>query len=627
MTKYRPEIDGLRAIAVLPVIFFHAGFETWQGGFVGVDVFFVISGYLITSLILSEKQNGTFSIVRFYERRARRILPALFLVMIACLPFAWFWMLPYELKDFSRSILAVCTFVSNIFFWKQIGYFASDAALQPLLHTWSLSVEEQYYVFFPIVLLVFWRLGRRPLIGLFSLATLASFLVAHWGSTNHPDAAFYLLPTRSWELLVGALAAFHHVEKNDVFGVPSPRNWPHQLLSLIGVGLIAYAVFQFDSNVPFPGLYALVPTIGAVLIILTAGPQVIVGQVLAHPWIVKIGLISYSAYLWHQPIFTFVRLRMPTEPSSWLLMLLAILSLVLAYLSWKYVETPFRDKSKLGRKGVFIFATLASALMIGIGLVGVYANGFSGRLSKRALELAVSPSDRGKYVTGRHTELRINDGFSTSGQRKLAVIGDSYSEDFVNMIDEAAAFREYEIRTHYIPTRCQIYVGNEDTTQFVAKTDQRFCKADYHTRLRSLVRDADVIIFTASWKEWAARRLPLTLQGLNIAPNKEVIIVGAKNFGVVKIRNYLDMDIDSRLKQKNPVLPQFLETNKLLSSLIPQEKFVDIHEIMCGKDSPTCPVFTREGKLISHDGGHLTKDGAIFIGKKVFAQSLLNKFR
>ncbi len=176
--NYRREIDGLRALAVLSVILFHAGFETFSGGFVGVDVFFVISGYLVTTIILAELEQGSFSILNFYERRARRILPALFLVMLVCVPFAWFWLLPSDMKDFSQSLVAVSVFASNILFWRESGYFDTAAELKPLLHTWSLAVEEQYYVLFPLFLMLFWRLGKRSILVMLGLVFVASLDVA-----------------------------------------------------------------------------------------------------------------------------------------------------------------------------------------------------------------------------------------------------------------------------------------------------------------------------------------------------------------------------------------------------------------------------------------------------------------
>lgn len=205
--KYRPEVDGLRAVAVVPVVLFHAGLPGVSGGFVGVDVFFVISGFLITSILLNDLEAGRFSLVRFYERRARRILPALFFVILCCLPFAWAWMLPQELVAFGKSIAATALFSSNILFWREDGYFAAASELKPLLHTWSLAVEEQYYLFFPVALAVLWRWRKAAVLPGLLLVVLASLAMATYGAQHHPAANFYLLPSRIWELLIGALVA------------------------------------------------------------------------------------------------------------------------------------------------------------------------------------------------------------------------------------------------------------------------------------------------------------------------------------------------------------------------------------------------------------------------------------
>ena len=303
--KYRAEIDGLRALAVLPVILFHAGFEWFSGGFVGVDVFFVISGYLITTIIISEMAEGKFSIVNFYERRARRILPALFFVMAACLPFAWMWLTPPHLKDFGQSLVAVSTFSSNIHFWLESGYFDTGGELKPLLHTWSLAVEEQYYILFPIFLMLTWRLGIKWILILLSIVFFVSLGVAQWGAYNTPNAAFFLLPARAWELLVGVFAAFYlkyntHLKSHSL----------NQALSLLGFGMIVYSIISFDKATPFPSLYALIPTIGTGLLILCAVPKTFVHKLLSLKFIVGIGLISYSAYLWHQPLLVFARHRL-----------------------------------------------------------------------------------------------------------------------------------------------------------------------------------------------------------------------------------------------------------------------------------------------------------------------------
>ncbi len=301
--KYRREIDGLRALAVLPVILFHAGIQGFSGGYVGVDVFFVISGYLITSIILAEREAGSFTLAGFYERRARRILPALYVMAAACIPFAYLWMLPGDLVEFSQSLMAVAAFASNILFWRQTDYFAAATQLKPLLHTWSLAVEEQYYMVFPLLLLAAWRFGRRKLLALLATALLISLAVAQWGVTHRPAATFYLLPTRGWELLVGALAAFYLSGRR-----PEVDRW-RELKASAGVALIAYGVFMFGEGTPFPGLNALVPTAGAVLIILFADAGTYVGKLLGSRAFVGIGLVSYSAYLWHQPILAFAKHR------------------------------------------------------------------------------------------------------------------------------------------------------------------------------------------------------------------------------------------------------------------------------------------------------------------------------
>ena len=234
---YRREIDGLRALAVLPVILFHAGFPTFSGGFVGVDVFFVISGYLITSIILAERQAGTFTLVGFYERRARRILPALFVVMGVCSVFSWLWLLPSDMKMFSQSLVAVPAFASNILFYLTSSYFEPAAELKPLLHTWSLSVEEQYYLLYPIMLLIAWRFGKRWIVAVLILLTGMSLAAAHYGSTTDPSFTFFLLPTRGWEILIGALVGFYAFRTStdppprspfSVLGCPAgPRHsWP-----------------------------------------------------------------------------------------------------------------------------------------------------------------------------------------------------------------------------------------------------------------------------------------------------------------------------------------------------------------------------------------------------------------
>ena len=337
--QYRREIDGLRALAIMPVLFFHAGFSSFSGGFVGVDVFFVISGYLISSLCIEELEKGKFSILSFYERRARRLLPPLFLVLGFSIFFSWIWFLPEELMSFHKSLFSALFFVSNIFFWQTSDYFA--VSNMPLLHTWSLAVEEQFYLIFPLFLILFWNLGIRVIFAVASVVLLLSFFLSDWASYTYPVANFYLLPTRGWELLVGVLVSFFLLNRNKDFILN--RNLD-DLLSFIGLCLILFSITSFDSSTPFPGRYALYPVIGTALVVIFSSKKTRVGWFLGLKPLVGIGLLSYSLYLWHYPLFSFAEIRNLKELSDNLYLYLILISFVLSYISWKYIESPFRDR-------------------------------------------------------------------------------------------------------------------------------------------------------------------------------------------------------------------------------------------------------------------------------------------
>lgn len=366
--KYRREIDGLRALAVIPVMLYHAGFKTFSGGFVGVDVFFVISGYLITSIIVNDLQKGTFSLISFYERRARRILPALFLVIAVCVPFAWVFLSRQDLSAFSRSVAAVSVYLSNFFFWREGGYFNTASELKPLLHTWSLAVEEQYYLLFPLFLILAWRFCRRWIAVLLATIGLTSLVAAQWAAYHKPKADFFLLPTRAWELAIGAVIALYLAGDRKV-AVSSKAG---QALSFGGLLLILVSVFTLNSDTPFPSVYALLPTVGAALVILVGTANTWVGTFLGGRIPVGIGLISYSAYLWHQPMLAFAR-HMVSEPSALFRGILCVTAFVLAFLSWRLVEQPFRVRKRFSRAAIFRFSAIGSAVLLSIGLVSARA--------------------------------------------------------------------------------------------------------------------------------------------------------------------------------------------------------------------------------------------------------------
>lgn len=375
--QYRPEIDGLRAIAVVWVILFHAGVPSFSGGYIGVDIFFVISGYLITSIILASKRDGVFTLAQFYERRARRILPALFFVLFVCVVLAWSWSLPDDLLDFSKSLVSVATFSSNLFFWSTSDYFDINNDLKPLLHTWSLAIEEQYYVVFPLFLIALWTFGRRFTVMTLSLLSVVSLGLAEWGSVMYPVATFYLLPARAWELLIGALIAFRPTDGPKLFS----SRIAQQAGSGLGLSCIVFGLVIVDRDTPFPGFLALLPIMGAALIIIFADGNTVVGRILGSRPFVGVGLISYSAYLWHQPLFAFLRQRTLVEPGVALLSLATIATFVFAYFSWRFVERPFRHGQILSRKAIFRFSVAGTVAFVCIGLLGCLSDGFGGRFN------------------------------------------------------------------------------------------------------------------------------------------------------------------------------------------------------------------------------------------------------
>lgn len=277
------------------------------------------------------------------------------------------------MNSFSQSLVAVSVFSSNIFFYLKTNYFDTAAEQSPLIHTWSLAVEEQYYLLFPIFLLLTCKLMKQWTVAMLTVLAMISLAVAQWGSLTHPAFTFFLLPTRGWELLIGAVVAFFlFTRESDT----SNRASINQLFSAIGLSLITCSVFAFDKQTPFPGLYALIPTVGAALIILFATRQTFVGTVLGSKLFVGVGLISYSAYLWHQPLFAFARHRSIVEPSKLLLSVLAVLALALAYFSWKYVETPFRNRQCIKRKQILLYGSACSVFFATFGLVGYINKGY-----------------------------------------------------------------------------------------------------------------------------------------------------------------------------------------------------------------------------------------------------------
>lgn len=420
--QYRPEIDGLRTIAVLPVILFHAGIPGFSGGYVGVDVFFVISGYLITHFLIERITTGKFSLIEFYSRRAKRILPALFLVVFICVPVAWLTMMPSQFKDFAQSVTAVSLFLSNILFWLESGYFAAAAEEKPLLHTWSLAVEEQYYLFFPLLLLMFFRVGRRLVGPLLVLCIVLSLAASEVLAGSHPDLNFYGIATRAWELMIGSLCALWLYNREQSTNEGS---------ALAGLILITGATVLFDDQTPFPSLWTLVPVLGTGLIIVYAASTTLTARILSMRLMVGIGLISYSAYLWHQPLFAFARLNAGHVPSTSLMLCLSVIALFLAFLSWKYVEQPCRRTKWQSKKIVFFSGVISGCVaIIGLGL------GYSGLHNKYFLS---SLSDQNQVVLENINRIQETDHYGNLDHGKCVFRVSNYDSALDERLKECYA--------------------------------------------------------------------------------------------------------------------------------------------------------------------------------------------
>ena len=369
--KYRRDIDGLRALAVLPVIFYHADFHWFSGGYLGVDVFFVISGFLITRLILEELQTMSFSLSGFYERRARRILPALLLVSLITVPFAWLWLPAEHFLDFAESLAAIAVLSPNVLFWSESGYFDAASELKPLIHTWSLGVEEQFYLLFPLLILALHRVKSISLsVCLASLAVVSLSLAQHVVYRD-PAAGFFLLPFRGWELLAGSLCA---VKPARLAG------WPARVAdaaAAVGLVTLAGCFLAYDQSVPTPSLATAIPVAATALILLSARPDTLTSRFLGLRPLVNVGLVSYSLYLWHQPLFALYRHVAPENADElrvkWLLILLAT---ALAYATWRFVEIPFRNKAKVETRRVLVTGMAGLASLVLLGLTGYIYQGF-----------------------------------------------------------------------------------------------------------------------------------------------------------------------------------------------------------------------------------------------------------
>lgn len=580
--KYRSEIDGLRALAVLPVILAHAGIEIFSGGFVGVDIFFVISGYLITTIIVDELEKGDFTIVKFYERRARRILPALFVVMLTTTVGGYFLLMPDEYKNLGQSLVATSLFSNNILLGITSGYWDLASEFKPLLHTWSLGVEEQYYILTPIVLMLAWKLNRKSIPLLLWMIFATSLLFSIWFVDISPDWAFYILLTRAWELAIGGVAAIV------VRSIPciSKTNLVSNVLSSIGFAAILLSIFTFSETTPIPSYPLLLPVLGAVLIIIFCQPKTIVYGILSHRWIVFTGLISYSLYLWHQPFFAFLRVYVTERPSEIQFLALVPVIYFISYLTWRYIEAPFRKKNLIDRKTIFVLSILGCMAFVVYGLYLNHNYGSPNRIG----DPSFVQQDMDKRIYNEKAFTYKADKFSDEKIVKLLIVGNSFARDFVNITTETFDTLNHEIV--YRPDLEQCIYRHKDNLS------------------TSLYSNADVIVFASGGADENCLDNDLRYAKEN---NKLIFYVGTKDFGY-NLNWVIRINKNKRANLYNTIPDSVINANTEMASRVPRESYISLlNPTLVGNK---IPITDELGRMLSTDRAHLTKYGAIYFGNR-----------
>ena len=564
--KYRAEIDGLRALAVIPVIFFHAGFNFFSGGFVGVDVFFVISGYLITTIIIKELNNNKFSIKKFYERRARRILPALIFVILISSIISFIFLTRNELGSYFKSVIATLLFFSNLYFYKTTPYFGSESDLEPLLHTWSLSIEEQFYIIFPITLLLFHKFFKRYifLMLIFGFAAslfICQFLALKTGGTLN----FYFTFSRAWELALGAICAHILIYKNLSYSTLIKN-----LLSTIGIILIIFSIFFFSRQTVFPSFYTLVPTIGTSLIILFADRDTFINKILSIKFFVGIGLISYSLYLWHQPLLAFGRIFFD-DLSIIQKLILIFLSVLMSIFSYFFIETIFRDKNKIDFQFFFKTITLTSIFLVLFSLISYNffssKNSTEARLAKLLVNkdaVYATKMDERQFIKNRIIYENLKPKVLVIGSSRIMQISnDNFNKQILNLGVSGSS-----VEDHIAITLMALEKFNVDTI-LLGADPWLFNK--YHNQLR--------------WKS-ISEEYKVSLKNIQLK---------SKDYKIIQYQNYRDKYFFYEL---------FLE--KLYSFLNIRKLDLELNENQI--NNLTKPIILRDGKRVETYKGKIKEN-------------------
>lgn len=613
--RYRSDIDGLRALAVLPVLFYHAGISFFSGGYVGVDIFFVISGFLITGLIIEELKSGTFSVANFYERRIRRIFPALFFMIFLVMLAGAFILLPREFSYYGKSAVATAVFVSNMFFWKTTSnYFDGPAETHPLLHTWSLAVEEQFYILFPVLLFVVYKYARKYLAQTLLLILLVSLVLSVWGVRNAPTATFYLAPTRAWELLIGSVLAIGFIPEIKRSSVAS-------VMGLLGLGCIAYPVFFYDADTAFPGLAAVVPCLGAGLIIHagSGNHETLISKLLSSRLLVGVGLISYSLYLWHWPLIVFLRhhiLLRALTPVETFCVLAA--SFIMAIISWRYIEKPFRGKQGfLTRPKLFSAGFASIALVTVLGLSLSMTSGLPSRfegLDKVAMQEEPAMPEWAAYKrddcfvttpdSWNQASCKLSEGKADGGRALLW--GDSYAAHYASGFLQEQANTPFHLLQYTAP-RCPPLLDYEAASNPECSV--------FNEAVLKLIKEnkIDTVIMSAKWQSYLVRskmsyeQIGMTVDKLSENGVRVILIGQSPLYGFT----YPDEFYFSQLRHASDAgyatlaFPASINSKIMKSS--PNAHFFDPTQMLC-RDGKC--IYRENDMYLVSDSGHMTRYGS-----------------
>ena len=632
--QYRADIDGLRAIAVLAVIFFHANIPGFTGGYVGVDIFFVISGFLITSIILKEIQKNRFFLSRFYERRIRRIFPAIVPMIIFTLAFGAFLLDANAYKDLGQSITATSLFMSNILFFHRSGYFDISSLQKPLLHTWSLAVEEQFYIFFPALLIAINKFLKKKYFLCLSIIFLCSLITSIWGVHEYQQATFYLLPTRAWELLSGALLSLDEIPylKNDYL-----KNF----ISISGLCLIFYSIFNYTESTLFPGFNAIIPVFGTSLIIYSGiGGSSIINKILSFKPFVSIGLISYSLYLWHWPIIAFAKYILLRNLNLFEAAEIISVTFIISSLSLKFVEQPFRGKNPLIRDKWKLFA-IAGIVILVPAISGVIIHVQRGMPFRNHLadENALNVNDDPQWIDFEKNANRLDDGATPLiiGKKNTTPTFLLWGDSHANALLTALAEKSNSLgKSGYIMIRpsCLPLIGmeqvpsnneaanNQSVIDFIKKHPEihTVIIAGYWSQQRSLI---DITCEFPGKKSYDFLLKLGLLRSVNSLLNLEKKVVIVSDIPVLKGDPYRIYWLASRFGKipdfhkvsisKN----EYLRTNKdiipFFNKLAKKKNVTIIHPETILFDKSGTGIVMRNNKVLYVDADHLSSIGSRFI--------------